>query len=192
MIIYLLGLVLLTLSVSVAALKPPDQCDEICSKATPTQIGVFFLSLYLVSLGTGGHKPSLQAFGADQFDEDDRTEKLKKSSFFNFWYFALLSGMLIAVTVIPYVEEIVSWGFAFGILTVTMAIATVVFLYGTPFYRQKFPGGSPITSIAQVVVGAIRKRNISTPSDMSLLYENQDVESTKSGQRHLSHTDHFQ
>nr|ABR17798.1 unknown [Picea sitchensis] len=122
---------------------------------------------------------------------------LKKSSFFNFWYFGLLSGLLLAVTVIAYIVYKVSWGFGFGIVTVAMAIATVVFLYGTPFYRHKLPGGSPITSIAQVVVAAIRKRNISMPSDVSLLYEDRDVESIKSesikpGQRHLSHTDNFQ
>ena len=67
------GLVLLTLSVSLSALKPPsdNQCyiNAKCSKATSGQIGVFFLALYLISLGTSGHKPSLQAFGADQFDE---------------------------------------------------------------------------------------------------------------------------
>jgi len=182
----------LTLSVSLSALKPPDQCDGICSKATPTQTGVFFLSLYLISLGTGGNKPSLQAFGADQFEEEDKTEMLKKSSFFNVWYFGLLSGLLLAVTVIAYVEDNVSWGFGFGIVTVAMAMASVVFLYGTPFYRHKPPGGSPITSIAQVVVAAIRKRNMSMPSDMSLLYDDPDAEFKKSGWRHLSHTDDFQ
>ena len=191
---------LLTLSAFLSALKPPDQCDGICSidetttqtKATPTQLVVFFLALYLISLGTGGHKPSLQAFGADQFDEEDKTEMPKKSSFFNFWYFGLLSGLLLAVTVIAYVEDNVSWGFGFGIVTVTMVIATVVFLYGTPFYRHKLPGGSPITSITRVVVAATRKRNINMPSDMSLLYEDRDVKSMKSGERHLSHTNNFQ
>jgi len=190
--VYFLGLLLLTLSVSLSALKPPDQCDGICSKATPTQIGVFFSSLYLISLGTGGIKPSLQAFGADQFDEEDKTEMLQRSSFFNLWYFGVLNGLLLAVTVIAYVEDNVSWGLGFGIVTVAMAMACVVFLYGTPFYRHKLPGGSPITSIAQVVVAAIRKRNIMMPSDMNLLYEDPDAESIKSGQRHLSHTDHFQ
>jgi len=156
-VIYLSGLVLLTLSVSLKALKPPDQCDGICSKATTTQTGVFFLALYLISLGTSWHKPSLEAFGADQFDEEDRTESLKKSSFFNFWYFGLLIGLLLAVTVIAYIQEKVSWGFGFGIITVIMTITTVVFLCGTPFYRHKLPGESPITRIVQVLVGAIKK-----------------------------------
>eukprot|EP00253_Pinus_taeda_P002575 PITA_02575 len=51
LIIYLLGLLLLTLSVSLSALKPPEHCDGICSKATPTQIGVFFFVLVYDILG---------------------------------------------------------------------------------------------------------------------------------------------
>lgn len=192
-IIYLFGLVLLTLSASLSALKPPDQCDAICSKATSTQIGVFFLALYLISLGIGGVKPSLEAFGADQFDDEDKTEMLKKNSFFNVWYFGLCSSFMLAVTVIPYVQENISWGFGFGILTVSLAIGTVVFLYGTPFYRHRVPGGNHMSRIAQVIVAAIRKRNVNIPSDLSLslLYEDKDVESTKSGRRLLSHTDNF-
>eukprot|EP00253_Pinus_taeda_P011016 PITA_11016 len=190
--VYFLGLVLMTLSASLSALKPPDQCDAICSKATKKQIGVFFLALYLVSFGAGGLKPSLEALGADQFDEEDETEKLKKNSFFNVWYFFFCSSFIFAVTVIPYVQQNLSWGLGFGIQTVAMGIGIVVFLFGTPFYRQRLPGGNHMSSFAQVVVSAIRKRNIDMPSDINLLYKNQDVESIKSGQRLLSHTDNFQ
>eukprot|EP01018_Ginkgo_biloba_P005000 Gb_01342 [translate_table: standard] len=194
-IIYLLGLILLTLSVSLPALKPPqcDQPNSVCNKATSTQIGVFFLALYLISFGTGGHKPSLQAFGADQFDEDDKEEKRKKTSFFNWWYFGLSSGVLLAVTVVVYIQDNISWGFGFGIPTVAMAVAIVFFLYGTPFYRHKPPSGSPITRIAQVIVAAFRNRNIPLPSEVGLLYEDMGQgESLKSGQRFLLHTNNIQ
>eukprot|EP01018_Ginkgo_biloba_P006618 Gb_10650 [translate_table: standard] len=194
-IIYLLGLILLTLSVSLPAFKAPqcDQPNSVCNKATSTQIAVFFLALYLISFGTGGHKPCLQAFGADQFDEDDKEEKREKTSFFNWWYFGLSSGVLLAVTVVVYIQDNVSWGFGFGIPTLAMGVAIVFFLYGRPFYRHKPPSGSPITRIAQVIVAAIRNRNIPLPSDVGLLYKDMDyAESLKSGQRHLSHTNNFQ
>lgn len=195
-IIYILGLILLTLSVSLSALRPSsdDQChiNAKCSKATTAQIGVFFFALYLISLGTSGHKPSLQAFGADQFDEEDKTEKLMKNSFFNWWYFGLCGGTLLAVTVVSYIEDNISWGLGFGITTVAMVVAIVVFLYGTPLYRHRLPTGSPITHIAQVFVAAGRNRNLSTPADINLLYEKQDGDSIKSGQRLLSHTDTLQ
>lgn len=190
--VYLFGLVLMTLSASLSALKPPVQCEGICSEASKTQVGAFFLALYLVSVGAGGLKPSLQALGADQFDEEDETEMLKKNSFFNVWYFFLCGSFILAVTVIPYVQQNISWGLGFGIPTVAMGIGIIVFLYGTPFYRQRIPGGNNMSSLAQVVISAIRKRNIDLPSDINLLYENRDVESIKSGQRLLSHTDNFQ
>ncbi|KAH9293980.1 hypothetical protein KI387_040815, partial [Taxus chinensis] len=76
------GLILLTLSVSLPGLRPPP-CEKGNVKcpveATPLQIGIFFLALYLISFGTGGHKPSLQAFGADQFDEQDENERTQGS-----------------------------------------------------------------------------------------------------------------
>lgn len=174
---YVLGLLLLTLSVSLPALKKNDV--------------VYFLALYLISFGVGGHKPSLEPFGVDQFDEEDKSEMLQKNSFFNHWFCWLCAGMFLAVTVIAYVQENISWGFGFGIVTVAMAISTLIFLCGTPFYRNKLPGSSPVTGVAQVVVAAVRKRNISMPSDTSLLYET-DAQLIKSGQRLLLHTDNFQ
>ncbi|KAH9324466.1 hypothetical protein KI387_004644, partial [Taxus chinensis] len=189
--VYLMGLILLTLSVSLSALRP-GECVEACSKEPAGKRAVFFLALYLIAVGTGGHKPSLQAFGADQFNEEDKDEKLKKASFFNWWYFGLCCGTLMAVTVVVYVQNNISWGVGFGIPTIAMAIAIVLFLYGTPFYRNKLPGGSPITSILQVIAAAVRNRKENLPSNMGLLYENWDAGSLKSGQRRLTHTDSFQ
>lgn len=98
----------------------------------------FFFSLYLVALGQGGHKPCLQAFGVDQFDDRNSKERKYKSSFFNWWYFATCSGLLMFVSVIVYIQENVGWGLVFGIPTMAMAIALFVFLCGTRLYRQIF------------------------------------------------------
>ncbi|KAL5740514.1 hypothetical protein ACOSP7_029397 [Xanthoceras sorbifolium] len=53
----------------------------------------------------GGHKPSLESFGADQFDDDHIEERKKKMSFFNWWNFGLCSGLLLGVTVVIYVQD---------------------------------------------------------------------------------------
>ncbi|KAH9324453.1 hypothetical protein KI387_004631, partial [Taxus chinensis] len=189
-LIYLLGLILLTLSASLSALKPP-QCEKgslICnSHATSTQVGVFFLALYLVSVGTGGHKPSLLSFGADQFDEEDSSEKFKKTSFFNWWYFGLCGGVLFTVTVVVYIQDNIGWGIGFAIPTLAMATAFVIFVYGTPIYRNRIVRGSPLTRILQVCFAAIRNRNEKLP-EVEFLHEKLDVEVVKSGQRLLFHT----
>ncbi|KAL6278073.1 hypothetical protein ACE6H2_021674 [Prunus campanulata] len=85
-IIYVFGMTLLTLSASVQGLKPPCDTNNVCHP-TGLQAGVFFMGLYLIALGTGGIKPCVSSFGADQFDDSDEAEKKNKGSFFNWFYF---------------------------------------------------------------------------------------------------------
>eukprot|EP01018_Ginkgo_biloba_P001009 Gb_27114 [translate_table: standard] len=191
-IIYLLCLSLLTIAVSMSALKPPP-CppnSPICGNGTSAEIRVLFLALYIISFGAGGQKPSLGSYGPDQFDEHDPKEKLQKMSFFNWLYLGLSCGVLLASTLVVYVQENVSWGAGFGIVTAAFAVSIAVFLYGTPLYRNKVPADSPITRIVQVFVAAARKRNLQLP-DETLLYEDSDLEFIKAGGRQLEHTDNF-
>ncbi|KAJ6827765.1 protein NRT1/ PTR FAMILY 8.1-like [Iris pallida] len=187
MIIYIFGLTLLTMTASVKGLKPSchnDVCDP-----TSGQTALVFVSLYLIALGTGGIKPCVSSFGADQFDESDESEKKSKSSFFNWFYFSINIGALIASSVLVWVQTNVGWGWGFGIPAVVMAIAVVSFFVGTPLYRHQKPGGSPLTRIAQVVVASCRKIGEKVPADESLLYEVRDKESAIQGSRKLEHTE---
>ncbi|KAF8395178.1 hypothetical protein HHK36_019120 [Tetracentron sinense] len=169
-IIYLLGLGLLTMSQLIPSLKPCDM-GLMCHKPRKVHEVVFFLALYLVSVGTGGHKPCLESFGADQFDDDHSEERKKKMSYFNWWNFGLCSGLLLGVTVIVYVQDNVSWGIAYIILTVIMATTIVIFCIGRSLYRYRVPEGSPATPMLQVLAAAMTKRNLPYPSNPALLYE---------------------
>ncbi|GLJ13510.1 hypothetical protein SUGI_0214060 [Cryptomeria japonica] len=162
-LIYVLGLFCLTLSASLTFLNPYS-CKErsiFCTKPSAFQVRFFFVSLYMVALGEGGHRPCVEAFGADQFDEGNPTERKYKSSFFNWWYFGICTGSISAVSVLVYIQENVGWGWGFGIPTMAMGIAFSVFFCGTSMYRHKLPSTSPVTRIAQVFVAAIRKWNVS-------------------------------
>ncbi|ERN09688.1 protein NRT1/ PTR FAMILY 8.1 [Amborella trichopoda] len=187
--IYVVGMTLLTLSASVGGLSPT--CHSGQCHVTSGQVAVFFVSLYLIALGTGGIKPCVSSFGADQFDEADEYEKKKKSSFFNWFYFSINIGALIASSLLVWIQENVGWGWGFGIPAVAMAIAIFSFLAGTRLYRNQKPGGSPITRIAQVFVASIRKSSVTVPSDKSLLYETAEQESVIQGSRKLDHTNEF-
>jgi len=175
------------MTASVKGLKP--MCHDGVCDPTSGQSAVVFVALYLIALGTGGIKPCVSSFGADQFDESDESEKQSKSSFFNWFYFSINIGALIASSVLVWVQTNVGWGWGFGIPAVVMAVAVVSFFVGTPLYRHQKPGGSPLTRIAQVIVASFRKYGVKIPADKSLLYEVSDKESAIEGSRKLEHTD---
>jgi dipeptide/tripeptide permease len=54
--------------------------------------GALFGALGVIALGTGGIKPNVSAFGADQFDEANPQDKRDKESFFNWFYLAINVG----------------------------------------------------------------------------------------------------
>ncbi|EPS62031.1 hypothetical protein M569_12757 [Genlisea aurea] len=172
--VYLLGMGLLTLSVSIHPLKPASCSTAACPKATPLQMFAFFGGLYTLTVGTGGTKPNISTIGADQFDEFDPKEKLHKLSFFNWWMFSIFFGSLFANTVLVYIQDNVGWTLGYGLPTIGLGISIVIFLVGTPFYRHKLPTGSPFTKMGRVVVAAIRKRNAAVPEDPKELHELDD------------------
>lgn len=181
------GMTILTMSASVHGPKP--LCDErnVCHP-TGLQIAVFFVGLYLIALGTGGIKPCVSSFGADQFDDSDEAEKKKKSSLFNWFYFSINMGALVAASCLVWIQTNVGWGWGFGIPAVAMAIAVVSFFAGSRLYRYQKPGGSPLTRICQVLVASFRKFRIKVPADKSLLYETADAEFAVIGSHKLDHT----
>ncbi|KAJ4774250.1 Protein NRT1/ PTR FAMILY 5.3 [Rhynchospora pubera] len=174
--IYISGMCLLTLSVSLPSLKPPacgaNTSNPTCSqRASPLQLGIFYLSLYILAIGTGGTKPNISTIGADQFDVSDPKERAHKLSFFNWWLFSIFFGTLFAFTVLVYLQDNVGWTLGYALPTLGLIISVAIFLAGTPFYRHKLPSGSPFTKIARVFVAAYKKWRVSVPSDPKELYE---------------------
>lgn len=178
----------LTLSASIPALKPSECSDSVCPSATPAQYAVFFFGLYMIALGTGGLKPCIWPFGADQFDDTDPRERVKKGSYFNWFYFSQNIGAIIASTLLVWIQDDVGWGLGFGIPALLIGIAIASLFSGTHFYRFQKPGGSPLTRICQVLVAAFHKRKLDVPEDNGALYETQDRCSAIEGSRKLEHS----
>lgn len=174
-LIQTLGTGSLAITTKLPQLRPPpchSQTTTDCEQANGFQMGILYLSLYLIALGTGGLKSSVSGFGTDQFDDKDEKEKTQKEYFFNRFFFFISMGTLMAVTVLVYIQDKVGRSWAYGLCSVSMFIAIVIFLSGTKRYRYKKSLGSPIIHILQVVAAAARKRKMEVPNDFGMLYEN--------------------
>ncbi|XP_078153584.1 protein NRT1/ PTR FAMILY 5.10-like isoform X1 [Carex rostrata] len=125
-LLYVLGLGMLTVSSII-----PSPSNRHSSFQKP----LFFFSLYFLAFAQGGHKPCVQAFGADQFDQNDLQERLSKNSFFNWWYFSICVSFSVAVVTMSYVQDNISWGLGFGIPCGIMVLGLILFLLGTRTYR---------------------------------------------------------
>ncbi|KAK4342000.1 hypothetical protein RND71_037816 [Anisodus tanguticus] len=187
-LIQTLGTGMLTLVTSLPNLRPPPchRHDVNCQPANGFQMGILYLALYLIALGTGGLKSSVSGFGTDQFDEKDEKEKAQMAYFFNRFFFFISIGTLTAVTVLVYIQDEVGRIWAYGVCSVSMLIAIIIFLLGTKRYRYKKSTGSPIVHIFQVIVAAIRKRKMDLPYDVGMLYESTTPEATR-----IQHTEEF-
>ncbi|KAK6932010.1 Proton-dependent oligopeptide transporter family [Dillenia turbinata] len=160
-LLYVLGLGLLTL-LALVPVPISSNCgsseESMPCRSNELQVLCFFFSLYLVAVAQGGHKPCVQAFGADQFDEQDPNESKAKSSFFNWWYFTMSAGLLCTLSILNYIQDNLSWFLGFGIPCTVMAVALVVFLLGRTTYRYEIRGDeeSPFVRIGRVFVAAAR------------------------------------
>ncbi|KAL6619241.1 hypothetical protein ACP70R_034380 [Stipagrostis hirtigluma subsp. patula] len=192
-IIYQLGMVCLTLSAALPSLRPPPCAKHAadCQRASSTQIAVLYLSLLCTSIGTGGTRPCVMAFGADQLELDAhsrRGAKRPKWNFFNLYFFGIELAKLTAVTAVVYIQENVGWGWGLGVPTIAMLVAVVAFVSGYPLYVRMPPGGSPLVRLAQVAAAAFKKRKAVVP-DPSLLYEDKELDAGISTTGRLLHTD---
>ncbi|KAL5054790.1 hypothetical protein RYX36_035472 [Vicia faba] len=187
--IYLIGICILIISATIPALKPMECVSSVCPSATLAQSAVFFFGLFLIALGTGGIKPCIWPFGADQFDDTDHRERSSKGSFFNWNYFTSNVGAILSVTVLVWTEENVGWGLGYGISALFIGIAIVIFFLGTPMYRIQRPLGSPLTRIFQVISSALFKWKLEVPQDSCLLFELAVKNSSIEGSSRLEHSD---
>ncbi|KOM28480.1 hypothetical protein LR48_Vigan549s003500 [Vigna angularis] len=197
--IYLAGLTGITLCATIGKFVPNQaECDQLslllgkCEPAKAWQMTYLYTFLYITAFGAAGIRPCVSSFGADQFDERSKNYKEHLDRFFNFFYLSVTIGAIVAFTGVVYVQMQYGWGSAFGSLAIAMGISNMVFFIGTPLYRHRLPGGSPLTRVAQVLVAAFRKRNAPfSSSDFIGLYEVPGRHSAIKGSGKIPHTPHF-
>ncbi|KAK2359297.1 protein NRT1/ PTR FAMILY 8.1 [Trifolium repens] len=197
--IYLAGLTGITICATMSIFVPnQENCDQLslllgnCEPAKSWQMTYLYTVLYITAFGAAGIRPCVSSFGADQFDERNKNYKAHLDRFFNLFYLSVTIGAIIAFTAVVYVQMKFGWGSAFGSLAIAMGISNMLFFVGTPLYRHRLPGGSPLTRVAQVLVASFRKRNESFDnSEVVGLYEVPGRRSAIKGSQKIDHTDDF-
>ncbi|XP_017472600.1 PREDICTED: peptide transporter family 1-like [Rhagoletis zephyria] len=116
--------------------------------------------LALIGLGSGMMKPSITAFGGDQFKLPEQVKQL--ATFFSLYYFAVNAGALISITATPILrEDVYCFGeqecpsLAFGAPAILMAVSLFIFILGRPFYKSKPPAGNVVMLVGKTVGNAI-------------------------------------
>uniref|UniRef100_A0A452Z3P2 Major facilitator superfamily (MFS) profile domain-containing protein n=1 Tax=Aegilops tauschii subsp. strangulata TaxID=200361 RepID=A0A452Z3P2_AEGTS len=192
--LYQLGMLGLVVSALATALRPPPcvaaaLSTPACQRANGGQLAVLYLSLLFTALGSGGIRPCVVAFGADQFGVGGRRPGgEQKWSFFNFYFFTMGLAVLLALTVVVYIQENVGWGWGFGIPAIAMFVSVLSFVVGYPLYVRVKPGGSPFVRLVQVVAAAIKKRKEAMPEDAGMLYQNKELDAPIAADGRLLHT----
>ncbi|KAF7107090.1 hypothetical protein CFC21_107770 [Triticum aestivum] len=162
-ILFVVSLGMLTMSSALPAFHS-DGCSSftalsLACSPSPVQVTIFYVSLYMVALAEAGHKPCVQAFGADQFDQHHPKESVSRSSFFNWWFLGMCSGTAATTMVSSYIQDNIGWGLGFGIPCLVMVFALAMFLFGTRRYRyytSTQSRSSPFARLARVLVALIR------------------------------------
>jgi dipeptide/tripeptide permease len=163
----LLGMVVLWLTAMLPQVKPSPcvaTAGTNCSSATSSQLALLYTAFALISIGSGGIRPCSLAFGADQLDnkENPKNERVLES-FFGWYYASSSVAVLIAFTVIVYIQDHLGWKIGFGIPAILMLLAGFLFVFASPLYVKRDVSKSLFTGLAQVVAAAYVKRNLTLP-----------------------------
>ena len=159
----------LTLTASLPALKP-EICNQTaqlgghCNGPSTLQLGVLYLSLGLLTIGGGAIRPCSLPFGVDQFDQTDEKSRKGLNSYYNWYYSTSTAALVFSMTVLIYIQTNVSWAIGFGIPTLFMFFAIIIFFAGARLYVHVSPEGSIFSGIAQVFVASFKKRRLNLPS----------------------------
>ncbi|XP_004506506.1 protein NRT1/ PTR FAMILY 7.3-like [Cicer arietinum] len=186
-IVFIIGLVLLSFSTHFLLLKPQG-CGQIelpCESDTHNQFPIFYISIYLIALGSGTADPAIATFGADQFDEEEPKEQRSKALIYGYFYVALNLGSLVAETVLAYIETTGHWVLGFWICTGCASVSFLVLLSGTLRYRHYKTFGNPFSKLTKVVVSFLRKMKFQINSIEEGLY---GIEGDDTCVRRMHHT----
>ncbi|KHN48656.1 Putative peptide/nitrate transporter [Glycine soja] len=158
-----LGLLVIQLTAWIKKMHPPH-CgrDSItCIGPTTGQMGFLLAGFGLLIVGAAGIRPCNLAFGVDQFNPNTESGKKGINSFFNWYFFTFTFAQMVSLSLIVYIQSNVSWAIGLGIPAALMLVSCTLYYMGSNYYvKVKATGPAPLTSIAQAIVVAVKKRRL--------------------------------
>ena len=119
-----------------------------------------FLGLVLIALGTGGIKPCVAAFGAQQL-RDPRyspptgwTQEKMVSIYFSSFYLSINLGSMFSYILLPLARRYGGFEAAFGSATIVLVVSLLAFMAPCRGYLREKPKGSVLASVLSVMGAA--------------------------------------
>ncbi|RDX88381.1 Protein NRT1/ PTR FAMILY 1.2, partial [Mucuna pruriens] len=173
-----LGMAVMWLTAMIPEARPPtcNSKSERCKSTTAGQMTMLISSLALMSIGNGGLSCSI-AFGADQVSRKDNPNNQRTLETFFSWYYASTAfSVIIALTVLVYIQDRYGWKVGFGVPAALMFLSIIFFFLASPLYVKNKVKGSLITGFGQVIVVAFKNRKLPLPprNSLGMYHRNKD------------------
>lgn len=120
----------------------------------PIREGIVGVSLTLIAIGAGGIKANVSPLGADQI-EHEGPETV--SRFFSWFYCLLQASTLFAYTIVTYIQQEISFFYAYLVGPICSFVAILLFLSGRKHYVTHPPRGSALTDAARITWSGFKK-----------------------------------
>lgn len=164
--------------------RPPycNQYDgESCKHPTGSQYAILLSSFMLISIGAGGIRSCSLAFGADQLDQiNNPNNKRVLEKYFSWYYTSIVVSLLIAFSVIVYIQDNAGWKVGFLVPVILMFLSALSFFVASPLYIKQKADMSLLTNFARVIVVCIKNRKVAFPFEESNLRYHRTSDSTLS------------
>ncbi|XP_074348475.1 protein NRT1/ PTR FAMILY 1.1-like [Apium graveolens] len=171
-----LGMTILWLTTLIPQARPAP-CD-LCKPTSTLQYLILLTSFVLMSIAAGGVRPCSIAFGADQIINKDHPVNRRMLQRFFGWYYAFAAvSIMVAMTVIVYIQDHLGWKVGFGIPAFCMFLSAFLFLLASPFYVKPKVNKNLLSSFLQVIAVSYKNRNLTLASlDSNMWYTLKDSE----------------
>jgi peptide/histidine transporter 3/4 len=118
--------------------------------------GIFITGLVFIAFGTGGIKANVGPFGAEQVES---LGKNAVQSLFNWFYWVVNVGALIAYGGVSYIQQNVSFAWGLFVPLVSMILAVITFVAAKSHYIRTHPTGSVLITVWKIWEQGMCKSN---------------------------------